>query len=100
MHVPGFWEIMPYAEAFDINGVEGLKVCTLEGLVLLKLIANDDTTTANNYMQLVAARIIGRKIRGILDQSGDLQKRILSILHKRTIGELWLAMADGMRDTE
>ncbi|QEC41635.1 hypothetical protein [Pseudobacter ginsenosidimutans] len=137
MDVPGFWEILPYAEAFDINGVEGLKVCTLEGLVLLKLIANDDTpsrikditdiehivsvyfelcmedifshhadaaelypTTANNYMELAASRIIGRKIRGILDQSEDLQKRILSILNKRTTGELWQAMANGMQDIE
>jgi predicted nucleotidyltransferase len=136
MDMPGFSEIMPHVEEFEINGLSSFKVCTLEGLVLLKLIANDDNpsrikditdiqhivsvyfelcmedvfsnyadvaelydTSINNYMHLVAARIIGRKINFLLQNSKDLHKRILSILNKRASGELWQAMTDGIHDT-
>ena len=135
MDMPGFSEIMPYVDTVDINGVLDCKVCTLEGLVLLKLIANDDDssrvkditdiehiisvyfelcmdeifsengdaadlydTIANNYMGLVAARIIGRKIKTMLKNSVQLHERILSILDRRTKGDIWQAMAAGMRD--
>lgn len=133
--VPGFSEIMPYAEVIEINGLLDLKVCTLEGLVLLKLIANDDTpsrikdisdiehiisvyfelciedifsnhadaadlysTDTINYLELVAARVIGRKINTLLESSADLRMRVLSILNKKTTGEKWQAIAEGMQD--
>ncbi|WP_127133031.1 hypothetical protein [Pseudoflavitalea rhizosphaerae] len=135
MDMPGFSEIMPYVDTVDIDGGLDCKVCTLEGLVLLKLIANDNNssrvkditdiehivsvyfelcmddifsdngdaaelydTNANNYMELVAARVIGRKIKTILKTSEQLHERVLSILEKRTKGVIWQAMAAGMRD--
>ena len=42
MDVPGFKEVFPSAEEIEISNSSRLKVCSLEGLVLLKLIAYDD----------------------------------------------------------
>lgn len=39
--VPGFLEVFPDAEQYMVDGEIVLKVCPLEGIVLLKLIAND-----------------------------------------------------------
>ena len=103
LDVPGFMEIFPHAEIVQLNEHLSLKVCPLEGLVLLKLIANDDNpsrtkditdiehilvvyfdicsvaifdtdedaadlyaTDVANYIYLVSARVIGRKIAGML----------------------------------
>lgn len=49
-------------------------------------------------MQMVAARIIGRKIDAMLKNSKSLHHRILTILNKRTQMALWEAMAEGMTD--
>ncbi|ACU57516.1 nucleotidyl transferase AbiEii/AbiGii toxin family protein [Chitinophaga pinensis] len=40
--VPGFMEVFPEAETYSLGEGTTLKVCPIEGLVLLKLIANDD----------------------------------------------------------
>jgi predicted nucleotidyltransferase len=40
--VPGFKEVFPDAEKYALTDKSVLKVCPLEGLVMLKLIANDD----------------------------------------------------------
>ncbi len=42
IHMPGFAEIYPYALNIGLSDEFDLKVCTLEGIILLKLIANDD----------------------------------------------------------
>jgi predicted nucleotidyltransferase len=42
MDVPGFSEIFPQTEAYSLPNAHTIKVCPIEGLVLLKLIANDD----------------------------------------------------------
>jgi predicted nucleotidyltransferase len=42
MDMPGFMEILPSAEIIKIAGNIELKICSLEGLVLLKLFAYDD----------------------------------------------------------
>jgi predicted nucleotidyltransferase len=42
MDVPGFREVFPSADKIEIDNGTRLKICSLEGLVLLKLIANDD----------------------------------------------------------
>src|SRR6185437_13981967 len=41
MDVPGFKEVMPTATVLTVEGVE-IRVCSLEGIILLKLFANAD----------------------------------------------------------
>jgi predicted nucleotidyltransferase len=128
-------EILPHAEELEVGKHLKLKVCTLEGLVLLKIIANDDNpsrtkditdiehiisvyfdlcmedifsshadaanhydTGVPNYMGLVSARIIGRKINTLLEGSTDLWQRVLTIIEGKSSTDHWAAMADGMKD--
>ncbi|GAA4203961.1 hypothetical protein GCM10022289_21020 [Pedobacter jeongneungensis] len=42
LNMPGFTEIYPFARDYDIGNGQMVKVCTIEGIILLKLIANDD----------------------------------------------------------
>jgi predicted nucleotidyltransferase len=134
MDVPGFKEVFPSAEEIEISKSNRLKVCSLEGLVLLKLIAYDDNPTRVKdlsdidhiitvyfdlydnliyeeymdimdeyetdhpaYLQLIGARIIGRKINMFLKSETSLLQRTISITRKRMI-ETWQAMADGIED--
>lgn len=41
MDMPGFREVLPYAGTVDLDGLT-LRVCSLEGIVLLKIISHDD----------------------------------------------------------
>lgn len=134
MDMPGFREVFPSADEIEINSGTRLKICSLEGLVLLKLIASDDNpkrtkdlsdidhiitvyfdlndslvyeeymdvmdeydTNHSAYLQLISARIIGRRIRGLLKNEPSLLKRTISITRKRTI-ETWQALADGLEE--
>ncbi|MCW3116567.1 MAG: hypothetical protein JWM28_649 [Chitinophagaceae bacterium] len=132
--MPGFSEVFPYAKAVQLSEELNLRVCTLEGIILLKLIANNDRpgrtkditdiehiianyfdisdadiysdhfevmdyydTNDRAYIQLVCARVIGRKIGKLLQGSSELGERIEKILAARpTI--LWNAMLDGLKD--
>ena len=133
MDMPGFQEVYSSVTTTDVEGV-GINVCSLEGIVLLKLIALDDRpsrtkdvsdiehiikvyfdlfddtiyseyfdvmelydTGAGNYLELVAARVIGRKIRDLLSNSPDVKSRIEIILNKRT-ADTWQAMLGGVQD--
>lgn len=42
LNMPGFTEIYPFVQDYDIGNGQIIKVCTIEGIILLKLIANDD----------------------------------------------------------
>jgi len=42
LNMPGFTEIYPFAQNYDIGNGQIVKVCSIEGVILLKLIANDD----------------------------------------------------------
>ncbi|WP_316736711.1 nucleotidyl transferase AbiEii/AbiGii toxin family protein [Pedobacter aquatilis] len=42
LNMPGFAEIYPFVEDYDVGNGQMVKVCTIEGIILLKLIANDD----------------------------------------------------------
>ncbi|PTQ95499.1 putative nucleotidyltransferase [Mucilaginibacter yixingensis] len=133
INMPGFREIYPFVEELQIGG-QKIKVCTLEGIVLLKLISNNDRpqrthditdiehiiqvyfdlyatriyedhfdtmdlydTGRMNYLQLVCARVIGRKLNQLLETSAELRVRIQQILSRRPTA-LWEAMYDGMND--
>jgi len=134
LNMPGFTEIYPFVKDFKLGNGQIVKVCTMEGIVLLKLIANNDRpqrtkdisdiehiiqtyfdlydddvymvhhdilelydTMNNDYIQLVCARLIGRKMKAMLEDSPELAQRVTGILSKRETAR-WLAMLDGMKD--
>jgi predicted nucleotidyltransferase len=133
MDVPGFLEVFQYVTAITIDELN-INVCSVEGLIILKLIAYDDRsqrtkdvtdvdklvevyfdlfaddvyenyfdvmelydTDISNYLELVSARIIGRKIKKILSGSLDLLQRIETILSQRPT-DTWQAIKDGLQD--
>ena len=134
LNMPGFSEVFPFAEEVPLNAELQVRVCTLEGIVLLKLIANNDRpgrtkditdiehiimvyfdisdtdiyndhfevmdyydTNDNEYIRLVCARVIGRKMALLLEGSPELRERVQHILAGRPT-TLWNAMLDGLRD--
>lgn len=54
-------------------------------------------TKEREYIQLVCARVIGRKIGQLLQESSDLRERVAKILTGRPT-TLWNAMLDGLND--
>lgn len=132
MDVPGLMEAYVGIVTMTIQDME-VNVCSVEGLVLLKLIAYDDRpdrtkdvtdinnlievyfelysdevyndmavmelydTNTANYLELVSARVIGRKIKLLLQGSEDVLERVKNILSKRAT-DTWQAMFEGMED--
>ena len=134
LDVPGFLEVLPAVETIQVSKDISINVCSLEGLVLLKLVAWDDKpsrtkditdiehiincyadlwdveifqeymdvmelydTAANAFLQLVAARIIGRKISALLINSVELHHRVTRIACSRA-EQTWQALAEGLVD--
>jgi predicted nucleotidyltransferase len=132
--MPGFKEAYPFAEEIDINKAGSFKICSLEGLVLLKLVAYGDkpsrtkdvtdidhilryffeinqdnvyddhfdimeiyNTEDRDYLPLVGARVIGRKLNLIVGDDKALRDRISNTLIKRPTN-LWQALLDGLTD--
>lgn len=50
-----------------------------------------------NYLELVSARVIGRKMRDLLSNSPDVKNRVEMILNKRPV-DTWQAMLSGILD--
>ena len=134
LNMPGFKEIYPFVEEIVFEGDLSVKVCTVEGIVILKLIAYRDRPSRTKditdiehiikvyfdlcdeniyeehmdvmdlypvgnirYLPLVSARVIGRKMQVILQESNELRNLIKSILEKRY--EDWAeALIAGMED--
>ncbi len=134
MDMSGFKEVHSFTEELTVAEGISLNVCSLEGLVILKLIANNNNpdrtkdiidiehilevyfelnaneiyndfmgvmelydTTLNNYLSLVAARIIGRKMKNILLNSTATHQLIKNILAKRLV-DIWQAMLEGVSE--
>lgn len=134
MDMSGFKEVYPFVDTLTIAENLSLDVCTLEGLVILKLIANDDdssrtkditdiehfievyfdlnsdeiyngyldimemyNTGSNIYLPLVSARVIGRKMKEMLNGADETEETIRTILAGRPVAT-WQAMLDGMND--
>jgi predicted nucleotidyltransferase len=134
MDMSGFKEVYPFVDELTIAEGLTLNVCTLEGLLILKLIANEDNpsrtkditdiehfiavyfdlcseeifsdymdvmdrydTDIPEYLQLVSARVIGRKMKDILSAHDKTTGHIKTILEKRPVAT-WQAMFDGMND--
>lgn len=134
LNMPGFMEIYPFVKDFELGNGQIIKVCSMEGIILLKLIANNDRpqrtkditdiehiiqtyfelyvddiymehyeilelydTKNADYIPLVCARLIGRKIRIMLENSTELAQRIINILSSRETAR-WKAMLDGVQD--
>lgn len=134
INMPGFKEIYPYVDEIIVSDELSIKVCTMEGIILLKLISNNDRpertkdiadiehiiqvyfdlyagdiydeyfdtmdlyeTSESDYLQLVCARVIGRKIKVLLSDSEQLLQRVSRILENRPT-TWWKAMSDGLND--
>lgn len=134
MDMSGFKEVYPFVDTVKVAEGLSLNVCTLEGLIILKLIANDDnpsrtkditdiehileiyfelnsneiytgymqvmdlySTDSREYLQLVAARVLGRKMKEMLMAYPDTQVKLKTILAKRPVAT-WQAMLDGLND--
>lgn len=134
MDMSGFKEVYPFVETFTVVEGLSLNVCSLEGLIILKLIANNDNpsrtkditdiqhflemyfelnsneiytdhlavmdiydTGSTNYLPLVSARIVGRKMKAMLEEHEATTEHIKTILAKRPVAA-WQAMLDGMND--
>lgn len=134
LNMPGFREIYPFVKTFELSEGQTIKVCTMEGIILLKLIAHDDRpqrtkdisdiehiiqnyfelyndevyesyfdimevydTVEPDYIQLVCSRVIGRKMKSMLEGSSELFARVAAILAKRQTAR-WLAMLNGFND--
>lgn len=129
--MPGFKEVYPFVEEVSEDGLS-IKVCPVEGIVILKLISYRDRPERTKdisdiehifdlffnlsdediykehfdlmemysvdepyYFQLISARVIGRKMRKILDSSGNLKDTIRTMLKKRY--EFWAeALLEGL----
>lgn len=59
---------------------------------LLDIYNTDDP----NYMNLISARVVGRKIGHMLRNSEKLRERLLSILNRKTTGVHWPEIAIGI----
>ncbi len=134
LNMPGFKEIYPGLEEMLVSDSLSVKVCTMEGIILLKLISYDDrpertkditdiehiisvyfdlydgsiydehfdamdlySTGQRDYLQLVCARVIGRKMKLLLVGSEALGDRVKRILARRQTA-WWNAMLDGFND--
>ena len=134
MDMNGFKEVYPFTETLTVAEGLSLNVCSLEGLVVLKLIANHDNpdrtkditdiehfievyfdlntdeiyndymevmelydTDQNNFLALVSARIIGRKMKLILASAEATHQHLQTILANRPVA-LWQAMLAGISD--
>jgi predicted nucleotidyltransferase len=134
LNMPGFKEIFPNVKNILVSDDLAIKVCTMEGIILLKLISNNDRpertkdisdiehivqvyfdlyhgdiyeeyfdtmdlyeTNQQDYLPLVCARVIGRKIKILLAGSEVLSERVKGILAKRPT-TWWNAMLAGMND--
>ena len=134
MDMHGFREVYPFVEEHIIADGLALKVCSLEGLVLLKLIANANNssrskditdiehfitvyfdlntneiladylgimdlydTALSNYLPLISARIIGRKINALLKRTTGGQEMLQAILYRRP-SATWQEMLYGLND--
>ena len=56
-------------------------------------------TAVRNYLALISARVIGRKVRDLLSSSPDVKARIEHILNKRPT-DTWQAMLNGLLDSK
>jgi predicted nucleotidyltransferase len=120
INMPGFSEAFPFTDVVKLEDIGGLKVCSLEGLVLLKLIAYDDRPERTkdvsdidhmlqyffeinedniyddhydlmtlydekerDYLQMVGAHVVGRKLKKIIGRDGKLLDRVTRILRRR-----------------
>jgi predicted nucleotidyltransferase len=132
--MPGFKEIYPFVKEVGFGKLGSLKICSLEGLVLLKLIAYGDmptrtkdiadidhilryffeinqedvyqdhfeimefySTDDKDYLPLVGARVVGRKLSMFLGDDKSLRTRVGNILQKRQTN-LWQAIFEGLND--
>jgi predicted nucleotidyltransferase len=134
LDMSGFREAFEFVEQHTLAEGLSLNICPLEGLVLLKLIAQDENSSRSKditdiehlievyfdlndteiyttyfdvmslydpgvviYLQLVSARVIGRKMKHLLHANATVIEKLSLILSKRQT-EAWQAMRAGLLD--
>lgn len=134
LDMPGFAEVMPEAAVLKVGDTQ-LRICSLEGIVLLKLFANANnssrtkdindiedilrlyfdletkkifvdhgdvpdlySTADPDYMTMVSARVTGRIMGRLLQETPELQDRVLNILNSKTPNRYWPEMAVGLAE--
>ena len=132
INMPGFKEAYPFVTELELPSGQTLKICSLEGLVMLIAYGDNPSRTKditdidhilenyfdlfhNNvydehfdvmdmyhtedreYLGLVGARVIGRKIKDMLDKDDQLIERMIKTLYKRPTN-FWQALASGLKD--
>jgi hypothetical protein len=60
-------------------------------------VMDDYDTAIPEYLQLVSARVIGRKMKAILLEHDETAEQVKTILDKRPLAT-WQAMLDGIND--
>lgn len=97
MDVPGFREVLPAAEQVTIEGLT-IRVCSLEGIVLLKIIANADNPSrtkditdiehiVNVYFELNDARIY-EEFNDVFELYDAEEVDYLQLVSARVIGRI------------
>ncbi len=103
--VPGFIEVFPEAETYPLGQGKMLKVCPIEGLILLKLIANDDRPGRTKdiadiehiisvYFDLKTVEIYEQYLE-VLDLYEATDREYLKLVSSRIIGRKIASMLVG-----
>lgn len=97
MDVPGFREVLPDVEQINIEGLS-IRVCSLEGIVLLKIIANADNPSrtkdisdiehiVNVYFELHAERIF-QDFGDVPELYDTVDREYMRLVSSRVIGRI------------
>lgn len=96
LNMPGFREIYPFVNDIEVENNFTVKVCTMEGIILLKLLANSDRPQRtkdisdiehiiNVYFDLYSGNIYDEHF-DIMDLYNSDQKDYLQLVCSRVIG--------------
>ncbi|QEC78598.1 nucleotidyl transferase AbiEii/AbiGii toxin family protein [Mucilaginibacter ginsenosidivorax] len=111
LNMPGFLEIYPFVEAIQVTDTMSIKVCTMEGIILLKLISNNDRPQRTKditdiehiirvYFDLYSGDIYEENF-DIMDRYDTDQSDYLQLVCSRVIGRKinhLLAGSDDLRE--
>jgi predicted nucleotidyltransferase len=109
LDVPGFKEVLPDVEMLDVDGVN-IRVCSLEGIVLLKIISNADNPSrtkditdiehiVNVYFDLNTERIF-QYFPDVPDLYDTADRDYLQLISARVIGRMIGVLLTGSPELE
>ena len=109
LDVPGFREVLPDVEMLDVDGVN-IRVCSLEGIVLLKIISNADNPSrtkditdiehiVNVYFDLNTVRVF-QDFADVPDLYDTADRDYLQLISARVIGRVIGVLLTGSPELE